>query len=150
MKWLVWFLHLITFYNYRLARSKVRRRENYEFLKSKISERHFAGFAGLVIDFDRKLDSVDFACFKQPMYAWVKNKDNKWCVFWDKARMAREIGVGAPLKDGECLIPDTLGRTKPQGSVETIEERSPLTQTLTEEKNAATDSMRAPEVSASL
>lgn len=119
--------------NWRKARYAAKRRERYEFLKARISERHFAGFAGLIVDFKgRKFDKTDLACFKSPMYYMAKNQDMKWCIFWDKARMAREIGAGAPLREGECLIPDTVGRTKPQGTIETIEEKSPLIQTVME------------------
>lgn len=128
MQLIVAIFRWITFYNWRMARSAAMRRERYEFLKAKISERHFAGFAGLVVDFpDRKFDVTDLSCFKAPMYAMVKNQDMKWCIFWDRARMVREIGTGAPLKEGEVLIPDTVGRTKPQSTVETIDEAQPLT-----------------------
>lgn len=117
----------LTFKAWRDNRRRAMRRARYEFLKQRISERHFDGYAGLIVDFPgRKFDKLDFASFKAPMYMWVKNQDMKWCVFWDRGRMAREIGAGAPLRDGEVLIPDPPGRTKP-AAPETIDEKKPLT-----------------------
>jgi len=122
------FLFWITFGPFRDKRNKVRRRANYEFLKANISQRHFDGFAGLVVDFKGKsFDKYDLGCFTAPMYYMVKNADDKWCIFWDRKRLAREIGTGAPLKEGEVLLPDTLGRTKPQETIDTINNQEPLT-----------------------
>lgn len=109
---------------------KQRRRLNYEYLKSEISKRHFAGYAGLVVDPKKKLDKIDLASFKSPMYGIVKNKDDHWCIFWDRQKLAQEIGVGAPLKEGEVLIEDKLGRTCPDSTLETIDEQRPLTQAI--------------------
>lgn len=107
---------------------KKRRRERYEFLKAKISERHFGGFRGMIVNFPgRRFDKFDFGCFPSPMYFWVKNRDGNWVVFWDHARMTREIGTGKPLQDGEALIPDTPGRSKPQAEPEQVDEQKPLT-----------------------
>lgn len=87
----------------KLKESK-RRRERYELLKAAISERHFAGYAGLICDFDDwEPDAIDMASFRAPMYGTVKNANMRWCIFWDRDRMTREIGVGAPLKEGETI-----------------------------------------------
>jgi hypothetical protein len=124
----------ITLKPYRMKRA----RQRYELLKKAISYRHFNGFAGLVLS---ELVSVtedkfingkafgkdDFACFKSPMYFWIKNQDGDWCVFWDRARLTREIGTGAPLKEGELMIlENSVGRMKPSSTLETIDEQKPL------------------------
>lgn len=114
----------ITFKRFRMKRA----RDRYEFLKQAISSRHFNGYAGLIVDdsLGKKFSKKDFACFKAPMYYWVKNQDGFWCVFWDRGRLTREIGTGAPLKPGEVMIEDTAGRTKPSSTLETIDEQKSL------------------------
>ncbi len=119
-------LAFITFKKWRYKRWAKMRRERYEELKALIAERHFGGYAGLIVE-NSKFDKVDMCCFPSPMYHIVKNKDMKWCIFWDRSRMVREIGTGAPLKDGEVLIPDTKIRTKPDGTLDTINEQKALT-----------------------
>lgn len=132
----------ITFKSFRMKRA----RDRYELLKRAISYRHFNGFAGLVINDEiviagaedgstafvsgRKFSKKDFACFKAPMYMWAKNQDGYWCVFWDRGRLTREIGTGAPLKTGEVMIDDTAGKTKPSSTLETIDEQKPLVSTV--------------------
>lgn len=130
MKLLGQILYFLTLGSWRKRRREAMRRERYEFLKSKISERHFGGYAGLIVDFPgRKFDLVDLGCFKAPMYYIVKNADMKWCIFWDRKRLTSEIGAGAPLKEGEVLVPESsAGRSKPSSTVETIDETAPLTQ----------------------
>lgn len=132
------FVEWITFKSFRMKRA----RDRYELLKRAISYRHFNGFAGLVINRDivvqgeggipdfidgsRKFTKKDFECFKAPMYFWTKNQDGFWCVFWDRGRLTREIGTGAPLREGELMIDDPAGRTKPSSTLETIDEQRPL------------------------
>lgn len=129
-KFHAWLDRLIDFLTPKNVKAR-RRREHYEFLKAEISKRHFDGFAGLVVDFPgRRFRREDIACFGTPMYQAVRNKDMKWCIFWDRSRMSREIGVGQPLKEGEALISDVKVRTHPDSNLETIDERKPLTQTL--------------------
>lgn len=105
-----------------------RRRARYEFLKAEIVKRHLGGYKGLIVRFPgRRFDIQDIACFKAPMYFSVKNQDGHWCIFWDRARMVREVGTGAELQPGEELIPDTRGRSKPQAAPDEIDDKQPLT-----------------------
>lgn len=119
-------IRFLTFYNWRKARYVKMRRARYEELKAQISARHFGGYAGLVVE-DKKYDRIDMACFQHPMYVVVQNQDLKYCIFWDRPRMAKEIGTGAPLKEGELMIPETGVRSKPSSTLETIDEQKPLT-----------------------
>ena len=107
--------------NFVSARS---RRERYEFLKAEISKRHFAGFKGLIVNFPRKFDAIDIGSFKPPMYQVCKNADNCWCIFWDPAKMTKEIGAGAPLQDGESFIPSVKTKINPDPSL--IDENKPI------------------------
>ncbi len=127
MRYFWLFLHWITLGDWRAARTKIRRRANYEFLKAAISARHFGGFRGLIVDFPgKKFDKVDLASFRQPMYFLVMNQDRKWCIFWDSAKLAQEIGVGAPLQPGEVLV-ENRGPMKPEATADQIDEKAPLT-----------------------
>lgn len=85
--------HLITFKSYRDHRELTKRRANYELIKSKIVERHHAGFNGLTVDFG-KFDAKDLGCFRPPMYRVVKNQQMQWCIFWDPKKMTEEVGDG--------------------------------------------------------
>jgi len=120
MKWLI---DLITFKAFRMRRARAR----YDFLKAEIAKRHFEGYGGLIMNTSKlkRYSKKDFACFPAPMYMWIKNAENHWCVFWDRGRMTREIGTGAPIKDGAELLPDHPGRTRPEGTLETINEKQP-------------------------
>lgn len=80
------------------------RRGRYERLKALISERHFGGYAGLIVD-AKDYDWADMMSFRPPMYGAVKNKADDWCIFWDRKLLTQEIGTGAPLKEGEVITP---------------------------------------------
>ncbi len=88
-------LGVITFKPYRARKELAKRRERYDFLKMLITERHRAGFHGLTVDVqDREFDWTDMLCFRPPMYQVLKNKDMKYCIFWDPKKMSEEIGLG--------------------------------------------------------
>lgn len=122
------FVFWITFGPHRDRREQIKRRSNYDFLKAQISERHFAGYGGLTVDFHgRKFDRIDMECFRPPMYGVVRNQKGHWCIFWDRAKLTNEIGVGAPLKDGEVIVPQTNDRVWKQIDTEAIDDQKPLT-----------------------
>lgn len=120
---------IISFFTgpWRARRAKIRR-ARYEELKQLISQRHFGGYAGLIVE-DPKYDRLDMACFGPPMYGVVKNKDMKWCIFWDRPRMMREIGTGAPLREGETIaVQDHTGRADLwKKTPEEVDEKQALT-----------------------
>lgn len=126
MKLFVAIIRFLTLYEWRKGRYLKMRRERYDELKKLISERHFGGYAGLTVT-DAKYDRLDLACFGPPMYQVCRNQEWQYCIFWDRPRMIREIGTGAPLREGEVIIPDTIGRTKPSSTLETIDDKQALT-----------------------
>lgn len=121
---------VISFKAKRQAKKQKLRRDNYEFLKTEISKRHFAGFAGLIVNFKGKtFDIEDMFVFKAPMYGIAKNQDGHWCIFWDRKKLAEEIGVGAPLREGEVLADAATkdeGRIWKQIDTDKIDEQKPL------------------------
>lgn len=87
------FWNVVTFKSYRDRKELTKRRANYETIKSKIVERHHAGFNGLTVDFG-SFDKKDIGCFRPPMYRVAKNQDMQWVIFWDPKKMSEEIGDG--------------------------------------------------------
>lgn len=106
-------------------RAAKMRRARYDTLKALIAERHFQGFAGLIVS-AKNYDWTDMGSFGPPMYGAVKNKAGDWCIFWDRKMLTAEIGTGAPLKEGEVISavddPKLWQRTP-----EEVDENKPLT-----------------------
>ncbi len=120
-----------------LAPRPHERRARYDELKAMICDRHYAGYGGLVVE-DKKFDAIDMKSFKAPMYGCVQNKEMKWCIFWDRGKLTREIGTGAPLKDGELMLAEKGGRSENwKKDPEAIDENVPLTQQAVKAPDAA-------------
>ncbi len=101
------------------------RRARYDTLKAAIAERHFGGYAGLIVE-QKAYDWADMMSFKAPMYGAVQNKDGDWCIFWDRKMLTEEIGVGAPLKEGEC-VSEVDDPSLWQRTPEEVDNQTPLT-----------------------
>lgn len=101
------------------------RRARYDVLKALIAERHFGGYAGLIVD-AKDYDWTDMMSFGPPMYGAVKNKAGDWCIFWDRKLLTQEIGTGSPLKEGEVISPVDDPKIW-QRTPEEVDEKKPLT-----------------------
>ena len=101
------------------------RRARYDTLKALIAERHFGGYAGLIVEAN-DYDWTDMVSFRAPMYGAVKNKAGDWCIFWDRKMLTAEIGTGAPLKEGEVVSPVDDPKLW-QRTPEEVDEQKPLT-----------------------
>lgn len=84
---------LVSFKAKRDAKNKAIRRAKYEALKTKIAERHYQGGVSLAIDFPGTYDATDLACFRWPMYSFVRTPNDLWAISWNRQLMVEEIGL---------------------------------------------------------